>query len=389
MLHTDVPSDQMNAHLIAIEGVLSRVDSATTYYQVLGVDRSAGQQEIKAAFQLLVDVLFMQYAISRNIPGEMIPQIDRTFNRGCQAFATLASFAKRREYDTALAFIASKPQSKDQTARQKVVLPGVRLSTNQMPPDRDRGAAPAMISTDRVGRQASAYAESARAAASDNRRRCARMKLTIPARVTGHDQQHGKWNEMTETIDVSRTGVKVRLRRKVKHGMVLHVTLPLPPKLRSHGFSESTYSVYTFVRRVEPSRHGVRAVGLEFVGENPPPGYLEKPWTVFRVKRWGGGDRRRPDRIERVEPVRLEYFDDGMQSLCTEHAKTENISRSGVRIVCQAAPPDFDFVLVTSERLRFEALAAVRNRFMGKDGRERLSLQLIDKEWPGLSERGD
>jgi len=389
MLHTDVPSDQMNAHLMAIEGVLSRVDAATTYYQVLGVDRSAGQQEIKAAFQLLVDVLFMQYAISRNIPGEMIPQIDRTFNRGCQAFATLASFAKRREYDTALAFIASKPQSKDQTARQKVVLPGVRLSTNQMPPDRDRGAAPAMISTDRVGRQASAYTESARAAASDNRRRCARMKLTIPARVTGHDQQNGKWNEMTETIDVSRTGVKVRLRRKVKHGMVLHVTLPLPPKLRSHGFSESTYSVYTFVRRVEPSRHGVRAVGLEFVGENPPPGYLEKPWTVFRVKRWGGGDRRRPDRIERVEPVRLEYFDDGMQSLCTEHAKTENISRSGVRIVCQAAPPDFDFVLVTSERLRFEALAAVRNRFMGKDGRERLSLQLIDKEWPGLSERGD
>jgi hypothetical protein len=77
-----------------------------------------------------------------------------------------------------------------------------------------------------------------------------------------------------------------------------------------------------------------------------------------------------------------------MQSLCTEHAKTENISQSGVRIVCKAAPPDFDFVLVTSERLRFEALAAVRNRFMGKDGRERLSLQLIDKEWPGLSGRG-
>ena len=62
----------------------------------------------------------MQYAISRNIPGEMIPKIDRTFNRGCQAFATLASFAKRREYDTALAFIASKPQSKDQTPRQKL-----------------------------------------------------------------------------------------------------------------------------------------------------------------------------------------------------------------------------------------------------------------------------
>ena len=87
----------MNAHLIAIEGVLSRVDTATTYYQVLGVDRSAGQQEIKAAFQLLVDVLFMQYAISRNIPGEMILQIDRTFNRGCQAFATLAQ--KARESD--------------------------------------------------------------------------------------------------------------------------------------------------------------------------------------------------------------------------------------------------------------------------------------------------
>ena len=111
----------MNAHLLAIEGYgPRRVDSATTYYQVLGVDRSAGQQEIKAAFQLVVDVLFIQYAISRNFPDEMIPQIDRTFNRACQAFATLASFAKRREYDTALAFIASKPQSKDQRPEEKL-----------------------------------------------------------------------------------------------------------------------------------------------------------------------------------------------------------------------------------------------------------------------------
>ena len=133
-----------------------------------------------------------------------------------------------------------------------------------------------------VPRMGEVYRESSKAKAGDNRRRVERFKLNVPARVTGYDRNGGKWHEMTETIDVSRTGVRLRLRRRVKHGTVLFVTLPLPTKLRGHGFSEQSYNVYTLVRRVEPPRQGVRAVGVEFLGEHPPKGFLDNPSAIFR-----------------------------------------------------------------------------------------------------------
>jgi len=186
------------------------------------------------------------------------------------------------------------------------------------------------------------YRESNKATKADNRRRVERFKLTVPARVTGYDRNGGKWHEMTETLDVSRTGLRLRLRRRVKHGTVLFVTLPLPTKLRGHGFSDQSYNVYTLVRRVEPPRQGVRAVGVEFLGEHPPKGYLDNPTAIFRSNRWGGSERRRPDREDRVESIRIEYFDETMKSIATEEATTENVSRTGLRISGTAAPTDFD-----------------------------------------------
>jgi hypothetical protein len=226
------------------------------------------------------------------------------------------------------------------------------------------------------------YRESLTAKSGDNRRRCERFKLSIPVRVTGHDRRNGKWHEMTKTIDVSRTGVRLRLRRRVKHGTVLYVTLPLPTKLRAHGFAEQSYNVYTLVRRVEPPKQGVRAVGVEFIGEHPPAGFLDKPWAVFRPKKWGGNDRRRPDRQAQVEKVRIEYFDESMHSISREEARTENVSRYGLRISGTMAPAEFDLVMVSCPRLKFEGAAAFRNRYLGKDGLERICVQLIDKEWP-------
>src|SRR5205085_8827130 len=125
-----------------------------------------------------------------------------------------------------------------------------------------------------------------------------RLKLSIPVRVVGTDRAaDGKWSEMTETVDVSRTGVRLRMTRPVRYGMVLYLSLPMPAKLRSHGFAGSSYNVYTLVRRIEPPKKGVRVVGLEFIGEHPPPGYLEKPWATFRTRRWTGDERRRARRV--------------------------------------------------------------------------------------------
>ncbi len=176
--------------------------------------------------------------------------------------------------------------------------------------------------------------------------------------------------------------MRLRLNRPVHYGMVLYLSLPLPAKLRSHGFADSSYNVYALVRRIEPPKKGIRYVGLEFIGEHPPPGYLERPWATFRTKRWAGNERRRAPRIERAEAVRIEYISAALSSTLREEVVTENVSRTGLRVIVRAAPPEFDLLRITSATRQFDGLATLRNRFRGKDGLERLCLQFLDKEWP-------
>lgn len=374
--------DQMSAYFLDLGGLLGRIDSATTYYQVLGVGRADGQEKIKSSFQQLLNLLFPPYVVAKTMPENMTPRIERAFSKASQAFAVLASCARRSEYDTALLSITTKalapsPPIGPQVDQPKNDRPGSAVRS-------DSSAVAAEIDHLTLNRmpQRGVYRESVNAKSSENRRRIARIQLSVPARVTGYDRRNGKWHEMTETIDVSRTGIRLRLRRRVKHGTVLYITLPLPSKLRAHGFAEQSYNVYTLVRRVEPPRHGVRAIGVEFIGEHPPSGFLDKPWAVFRPRSWGGNERRRPDREKQAEKVRIEYFDESMRLISREEARTENVSRTGLRISGTTAPPEFDLVMVSCPRLKFEAMAALRNRYLGKDGLERICVQFIDKEWP-------
>ena len=111
----------------------------------------------------------------------------------------------------------------------------------------------------------------------------------MPTRVTGYDKDTGKWDEMSQTINVSRTGVRVRLRHRLQLGHVVQLMLPLPMKLRSHGFYDSTYKVYAIVRRIEPVRVSDHAsfadagvtVGGTFTGAG-------ETMTEEQAKQWDG-----------------------------------------------------------------------------------------------------
>ncbi len=394
-----------------LEGALSRVDSATTYYQVLGVDRLDGQEKVKSSFQQLLNLLFPPYSVARTIPPETIARIERAFSKASQAFSVLASFSRRKEYDAALLtlkppVVAATPGNpsvsgslltpprpvvasitKPIQVGRDVVRPATVMSNTKsseaVGSDRPRMSDDnANLVLGGMPQRGVAYRESIKAKTTDNRRRTERFKLCIPARVTGYDRRNGKWNEMTETIDVSRTGIRLRLRRPVRHGTVLYLTLPLPGKLRAHGFSEQSYNAYTLVRRIEPSKQGSRVVGVEFIGEHPPSGFLEKPWAVFRPRKWGGSERRRPNRDEEVHKVRIEYFTENMHSIKAEEARTENVSKTGLRISGTRAPAEFDLIMISCASLKFEALATLRSRYEGRDGLERICVHLLDKEWP-------
>lgn len=366
-----------------------RIDSGRTFYQILGVHRTDEQDKVRASYHGMLDRLYPPDAIGRALPPDVASRVDRAFAKLSQAFGVLASYTRRREYDSALLSVVQKePAQSNQHAASKPEQSNDKTSARQVAqqPQRNEPSAAGSITQNPransipAGGQASR--ESTKANSSNNRRRCGRMNLGIPVRVAGHDQQNGKWSEMGETIDVSRTGARLHLRRRVKQGVVLFLTLPLPAKLRAHGFSEQGYNVYALVRTVDPPVKGVRAVGVEFLGERPPAGFFEKPWAIYRAKRAGTVERRRHRRDERTEAVNVEYLDEHGQLIARDEAKSENVGNNGIRIVGTSAPPEFDSVSLTCPKLNFEAAAVLRDRFRGKDGLERLCLQLVDKSWP-------
>jgi diguanylate cyclase (GGDEF)-like protein/PAS domain S-box-containing protein len=231
---------------------------------------------------------------------------------------------------------------------------------------------------DRVRLEQQAYTGISKSANGDNRRHYERFKLSIPTRVIGHDTKGGRWDETTQTIDVSRAGVTVQLHRRVRHGKVMQLMLPLPVKLRSYGYYDSNYKVYAIARRVEPVKGGQSIVAFEFIGEHPPKGYQENPWIVFPHKKWAGTERRREQRSEKPEVVAIEYLDEEMQPIGRDVVLSENHSRGGLRVRLQESPPEFYMVKVISPATEGEKVAIVSNRYLGSDGCERLCLRFAN-----------
>lgn len=372
----------ISAYYLEIEYLLERVEGATTHFQTLGVERTAASEEIIAAYQKSVGVLHPSYhKVRAAVPDEMLARIDRAFKKVSEAFSVLTDAKKRAAYETSLAarIYSTKPLDIP-------MLPPSKDTDKKAPKDReadDKKLVNAEASEINVSPEMRpVFTRASTHESGAERRRCERFKLTVPALVAGYEREGGKWQEVTRTIDVSRMGVAVRMRHGVKHGLVVHVTLPLPTKLRSHGFSEAGYNMYAIVRRVEPLIGGVRVAGLEFIGANPPGDYLYKPWATFRTQKWSGPDRRRERRHERVEPVAVEYLDESMQRIAREASVTENVSSGGARIRVKSAPPEFEFVRITNPSRGFISLALLRNRWSGSDGFERLCLQFVDQKWP-------
>ena len=343
-----------------IERAVELVERSKTHYDVLGLDPGATEAQVQRGYQRAVTVLNpLHFKANTDVPFEMQKRIDQAFQRVTIAFSVLGNYPKRREYDLALAAISAEKASIDNKARVE----NKEASNNQTG------------SPQKADLKSTQEADDAEQA-EDDLRKSERLQLTIPARVTGFDRNGGEWREESETLDVSRTGVRLPLKRRLRHRTVVQLFLPLPFELRSHGEPEQGYSVYALVRRVEPPRNGQRVVALEFLGENPPAGFTQKPWATFRTK-WTGAERRRRPREERSVQVVIEYLDEAMQSLRREEVFTENLGGSGMRICLSNPAPEFDLVKVISPDQGAESLAALSDRYFGKDGLERLCLRFI------------
>ena len=353
-----------------LEHLLQQVERSTSHYEALSLERSASDAQIIAAYQRAAAVLqpWRNALEARGeAAGEALARVELATSRLAHAYSVLSNPNKRVEYDRFV--IVRAPGS---PATDAAALPAAKPQKAN-PSDTSSAAEAARLMLADVSAEADPTA-----AADENRRRSQRFPLSVTATVIGYHRKAGKWTEDVETVDASCTGVTLRLRHRVRHGTILYVTLPLPEQLRSHDLKEPNYRVYALVRRVHPVKDGMRVTALEFVGEHPPVGYLDKPWATFQTKPWTGVERRRSPRKPGGQMIWVEYFTEDLQCLRQEAGRTEDVSEGGLRIAVKGAPPEFEFVRVSYPERGMESYAVVCNRFLKDDGLERLCLRLID-----------
>lgn len=401
--HTEKDSAvQLSEYHLALSRLLSRIESSTTHYEMLGLEPAAAYERLLQAYQDALAILYPAYHLRIGADEKLLEKMDAAFSKLSWAFSILANFKKRADYHRYVLASAKPTQAAATTADKKntnSTLQAINearkttgthpaisqvLSSDQPTSAKRSASKEIALNANQTSGTKAAYSEFSGSVKDDNRRRSQRFKLKIPARVAGFDRVGNKWHEMTQSIDVSRTGVTLRLRKRVRQNTILYITLPLPAKLRSHGFTDSSFNTYVLVRRVEPPKNGERIVALEFIGEHPPSGFLEKPWATFRPSKWGGQERRRKQRENRVEKIRVEYFNDAFAMLGSEETFTENLSSTGMRLVVKEAPFEFDLVRVIGLSRKFETLAAIRNRYLAKDGTERLCLHFLNSSQQSL-----
>jgi curved DNA-binding protein CbpA len=401
-LESELTQEEINGFYLDFERLFYRVERSNSHYQVLGIDRNSSIEEIKAAYQKAVSLLepFLAGAFHSS-SLDTKTRARQILRKVSEAFTVVSNIGKRIEYDNAL--------FRKAPGRIDVKIPeSFRTRGTPGRAEIAQGAAPAgdkagsgfeairtqdMVGLDQGPDPSGRFdIESGQAALIDvlppatarsaNRRRFERIRLTVIARVTGHDRIRGKWEEIAESMDVSRKGAALRMSTRLRHGSILRLEIALPPAMRSHGFGEPTYRVYAAVRRIGPLEDGYRAIGVEFMGEEAPPGYFERPWATFKIDSWQGPERRREPRVDRSEVVSIRYLNESMEVIRQEVAVTENLSPGGARVFVKGAPSEVEMIRIMNLNHSFESIAAVCNRYIGNDGFERICLKFLDNKWP-------
>src|SRR4051812_7880296 len=124
-------------------------------------------------------------------------------------------------------------------------------------------------------------------ATEENNRRIQRIALPLPVHVEVLIDGQAGWNEVTRLGDVSAFGAAFTLKRPLKRGRLILLTIPMPRQLRSFDYGEPQYRVWALVRRCIAKNAGVGdqefSIGVAFTGKRPPEGHLENPSRLYDI----------------------------------------------------------------------------------------------------------
>ena len=217
--------------------------------------------------------------------------------------------------------------------------------------------------------------------APSERRKDSRMKLSLPVRVQGHTPEGEAWDEMTICEDTSHGGASFNLKEHgCFPGQVLYLSLPLPKNFRSYSLSDSSYNTYALVRSVVSASKAGR-IGVMFLGRTAPKGYQENPGGRYLLPndpKPAPKERRRAKRVDIFVNLKLRVVDAEGRTLREEQTVTENLSRSGLRVMTGLPVAKGERLLVEDLAGTFQAAAEIRNLFIGKDGVPRLNLFFLN-----------
>ncbi|MGB7207770.1 MAG: PilZ domain-containing protein [Pyrinomonadaceae bacterium] len=236
-------------------------------------------------------------------------------------------------------------------------------------------------------------------------RRIQRYALSLPTRVEVKVDNKFSWNEITRMEDVSAFGTGFILKRPVKRGRLILVSVPMPRQLRCYDFLEPQYRVWGLVRRCVPiasnSEAETYAVGVAFVGKNPPQAFIENPAKLYDLSHRDDGGLwelveaeampdetdlppylRRHSRFAIPEALVLELLDENGNVAASEVSVTENLSIGGAAVFTSFNVEIGSFLRVKSERFDVTIISVVRNKRVGADGIVRLHLEFIDHLFP-------
>lgn len=241
--------------------------------------------------------------------------------------------------------------------------------------------------------------------ATKENRRIQRISLPLPVRVEVRIDTKVSWNEITRLSDVSAFGAGFSLKRPVKRGRLIQMTIPMPRQLRSYDYSEPQYRIWGIVRRciaIERASTPEYAVGVAFTGKAPPTGFLEHPSMLFDIARRDENERfwhispanlladdsdlpkdlRKQTRYFIPEQLNVAQVDADGNVIIAETTVTENISLGGASVFTTLKVEAGNFIRVTSERFNVTILSVVRGSRVGDDGITRLHIEFIDRHFP-------
>lgn len=232
-----------------------------------------------------------------------------------------------------------------------------------------------------------------------------RYSLSLPTRVEVRIDNKFSWNEVTRLEDVSAFGAGFNLKRPVKRGRLILISAPMPRQLRCYDFLEPQYRVWSIVRKCVPKTENPGAesyaVGVAFIGKNPPASFLENPAKLYDLStREDGGlwrlieaeanpdetglpaYARRHTRFAIPESLIIELLDENGDVAASEVTVTENLSLGGAAVFTSFNIDVGSFIRVRSERLNTSIISVVRGKRIGGDGIVRLHVEFIDHLFP-------